>query len=323
VWALGYNQSNKYPVYIIIRFMDFHGIDLNLLVAFDALMNERNVTRAAVQVGVSQPAMSAALSRLRNLLGDPLFQRSADGLLPTARARDLAAPIGHVLRQIEGAMVSRAAFEPATAAVTFRLGLQDYPTVVLLPALLAALQHAMPDVTLNVLGYNDRDAAVDLLDAGMIDAAIGVAPANSDGRILARPVMRDEFVTIVSSDHLAARRAMDMTTWLGLQHVLVSPEGQLHGLVDQALAQQGLKRKLALTLPQLFAVPDVVARTGMTATILKRVALHSQASHRLMLFPPPVALPEIVFHLIWHQRSDTHPAQVWFRELITKHAAAL
>lgn len=303
--------------------MDFHGIDLNLLVAFDALMNERNVTRAAVQVGVSQPAMSAALSRLRTLLGDPLFQRSADGLLPTARARDLAAPVAQVLRQIEGAMVSRPAFEPHIAAVTFRLGLQDYPTVVLLPTLLVALQQAMPDVSVNVVAYNDRNAAVDLLDAGMIDAAIGVAPANSDSRILARPVMRDEFVTIVSSDHLAARRSMDMTTWLGMQHVLVSPEGQLHGLVDQALAQQGLKRKLALTLPQLFAVPDVVARTGMTATILKRVALHAEASHRLMLFPPPVALPEMVFHLVWHRRSDTHPAQVWFRELIGKHAAIL
>lgn len=303
--------------------MDFHGVDLNLLVAFDALMNERNVTRAAVQVGVSQPAMSAALSRLRTLLGDPLFQRSADGLLPTARARDLAATVAQALRQIEAAMINRMAFEPNTAAVTFRLGLQDYPTVVLLPTLLVALQQAMPDVSVNVVAYNDRDAAVDLLDAGLIDAAIGVAPANTDSRILARQLLRDEFVTIVSSDHLAARRAMDMTTWLGLQHVLVSPEGQLHGLVDQALAQQGLKRKLALTLPQLFAVPDVVARTGMTATILKRVALHAEASHRLMLFPPPVTLPEIVFHLIWHRRSDTHPAQVWFRELIAKHAAAL
>jgi len=303
--------------------MDFHGIDLNLLVAFDALMNERNVTRAAVQVGVSQPAMSAALSRLRTLLSDPLFQRSADGLLPTPRARDLAAPIAKALRQIEAAMVRQPVFQPDTAAVTFRLGLQDYPTVVLLPSLLAALQKAMPNVSLNVFAYNDRDAAVDLLDAGTIDAAIGVAPANTDGRILARPVMRDEFVTIVSSDHLAARRAMDLSTWLDLQHVLVSPEGQLHGLVDQALAQQGLKRKLALTVPHIFAVPAVIARTNMTATMLKRAALHSQASHRLMLFPPPVPLPEIVFDLIWHRRSDTHPAQLWFREFTAQHAAAL
>lgn len=303
--------------------MDFHGIDLNLLVAFDALMSERNVTRAAIQVGVSQPAMSAALSRLRTLLGDPLFQRSADGLLPTARARDLAAPIAQALQQIEAAMVRQPAFHPETASLTFRLGLQDYPTLVLLPALLEALEKSMPGVSLNVLAFNDRDAAVDLLDAGMIDVAIGVLPVNTDGRILTRPLLRDEFVTIVSTDPLAARRAMDLASYLDLQHVLVSPEGQLHGLVDQALAQQGLKRKLALTLPQLFAIPAVVARTNMAATILKRVALQAQASHGLMLFAPPLALPEIVFHLIWHRRSDSHPAQRWFREFIAEQAVDL
>ena len=303
--------------------MDFHGIDLNLLVAFDALMSERNVTRAAIQVGVSQPAMSAALSRLRTLLGDPLFQRSADGLLPTARARDLAAPIAQALRQIEAAMVRQPAFHPETASLTFKLGLQDYPTLVLLPALLEALEKSMPGVSLNVLAFNDRDAAVDLLDAGMIDVAIGVLPGNTDGRILTRPLLRDEFVTIVSTDPLATRRAMDLASYLDLQHVLVSSEGQLHGLVDQALAQQGLKRKLALTLPQLFAVPAVVARTNMAATILKRVALQAQASHGLMLFAPPLALPEIVFHLIWHRRSDSHPAQQWFREFIAEQAVDL
>ena len=303
--------------------MDFHGIDLNLLVAFDALMSERNVTRAAIQVGVSQPAMSAALSRLRALLGDPLFQRSADGLLPTPRARDLAAPIAQALQQIEAAMVRQPAFHPETASLTFRLGLQDYPTLVLLPALLEGLEKSMPGVSLNVLAFNDRDAAVDLLDAGLIDVAIGVLPGNTDGRILTRQLLRDEFVTIVSTDPLAARRAMDLASYVDLQHILVSPEGQLHGLVDQALAQQGLKRKLALTLPQLFAVPAVVSRTKMAATILKRVALQAQASHGLMLFAPPLALPEIVFHLIWHRRSDSHPAQRWFRAFIAEQAAAL
>lgn len=300
--------------------MDFHGVDLNLLVAFNALMSERNVTRAATQVGVSQPAMSAALSRLRILLGDPLFQRSSTGLIPTPRARDLALPVEEALRQIELAMISQPVFQPETASVTFKLGLQDYPTLVLLPPLIAALERSMPGVTLNVIAFNDRNAAVDLLDAGEIDAAIGVSPTDTDARIRTRPLLRDEFVTIVSRDNLAARRPMDLNSYLELQHVLVSPEGQMHGLVDQTLAQQGNKRKLALTLPQLFAVPAVIARTNWVATILKRAALQSQASHRLMLFPPPIALPEIVFHLIWHRRSDNNPAQLWFRGFIEKHS---
>lgn len=303
--------------------MDFHGIDLNLLVAFNALMNERNVTRAAIQTGVSQPAMSAALSRLRILLGDPLFQRSNAGLIPTPRARELAPPIAAALQQIEQAMIIQPVFQPKTAQVTFKLGLQDYPTVVLLPTLMQALEQTCPGVALNVVSFNDRNAAVDLLDAGAIDMAIGVPPTNGDARILTRPLLRDEFVTIVSREHQAARESMDLQTYLELRHVLVSPEGELHGLVDQTLAQQGKQRKLVLTVPHLFAVPAVIARTHMAATILKRVALHSQTSHQLMLFSPPLALPEIVFDLIWHRRSNPSPAQIWFREFIATHASTL
>ncbi|WP_027817562.1 LysR family transcriptional regulator [Paraburkholderia bannensis] len=303
--------------------MDFHGIDLNLLVAFDALMRERNVTRAAAQIGVSQPAMSAALSRLRTLLGDPLFIRSANGLLPTARARDLADPIAQALRQIETTLVGTRAFAPGEAALTVNVGLSDYPAFVLLPALLEAVAQEAPGMAINVQAFNDRDDAVDLLDAGAIDVAVGVPPTHPESRILTRPILRDEFVTIVASTQPAARRGMNMATYLSLSHALVSPEGQRHGLVDQALAQQGKQRKLALTLPQMFAVPAVVARTTMTATLMKRVALNSPAIDKLALFPPPIALPEIVFHLIWHRRTDGDSAQQWLRAQIESVAAAL
>lgn len=303
--------------------MDFHGLDLNLLVAFNALMNERNVTRAATQVGVSQPAMSAALSRLRKLFDDPLFLRSANGLVPTLRANDLAEPIAQALRQIESALIKKPQFLPENASLTFKLGLSDYPAFVLLPSLMKTMAEVAPCISLNVYAFNNRDDAVDLLDAGVIDAAIGVPPTQTDARIRTRTVLSDEFVTIVSSDHPAAGQLMDIRTYLDLHHVLVSPEGSLYGLVDQVLAQQGRKRKLALTLPQMFAVPAVVACTHMTATIMKRVALHSPAGRDLVLFPPPVALPEVVFDLMWHRRSDSHPAQLWFRELMATHAASL
>jgi len=303
--------------------MDFHGIDLNLLAAFDALMNERNVTRAAIQVGVSQPAMSAALSRLRKLLGDPLFLRGANGLLPTPRARELAIPISQALRQLEATLVKQPDFVASRANFSVNLGLSDYPTFVLLPALLEALAEQAPGIAINVHAFSDRDHAIDLLDAGIIDAAIGVAPTNPEERILTRPILRDEFVTIIASKHPAARRGMNMEVYLSLPHALSSPEGQRHGLVDQALAQQGLQRELALTLPQMFALPAVVSRTCMTATVMKRVALSSAASRKLAFFSPPVALPEVVFHLIWHRRSDRHSAQQWLRSMIESIASAL
>lgn len=303
--------------------MDFHGIDLNLLVAFDALMNERNVTRAATQVGVSQPAMSAALSRLRTLLGDPLFLRSADGLLPTPRARDLATPIAQALRQVEAALVRQPVFVPAEALLTLNLGLPDYPSFVLLPALAAALKTEAPGIRLNVHAVHGRDGSVDLLDAGAIDAAVGVVPTRLDGRIQSRPLLHDSFVTIVAGDHPAARQPMTLDAFLALEHVLASPEGDRYGVVDAALAQLGKERTLGLTLPHMFAVPAVVACTRMTATLLGRVARTAGQKERLKLFIPPVALPEIVFQLLWHRRSETNPAQVWFRDFILRHAATL
>lgn len=214
-------------------------------------------------------------------------------------------------------------FEPGTAALTVKLGLSDYPAFVLLPALTEALGQRAPGISLDVHAFDHRDRAVDLLDSGAIDLAIGVSPMYPEGRILTRPILRDGFVTIIARDHPAARRAMSMKTYLSLPHVLVSPEGQRHGLVDEALAQDGKKRILALTMPQMFAVPAIVARSGMVATIMKRVALSSPAGSKLALFPPPVALPEIVFHLIWHRRSDGNPAQRWLRGLVEDVASSL
>ena len=303
--------------------MDFHGIDLNLLVAFNALSEERNVTRAASRVGVSQPAMSSALGRLRTLFADPLFQRSAEGLLPTARARELAIPIAEVLRKLETALIARPTFEPTRVSQTFRLGLSDYAAVVLLPQLSHALQEQAPSVMLKVVAFSHRDSAVELLDAGKIDVAIGIPPTQQDSRILSRLLFQDEFVTLLRRDHPAAGQVLDLPTFLKLKHVLVSPEGDGYGVVDAALAQQGLSRTCALTLPQMFTAPAVVAATEMSTTVMKRVARNAAMADRLLFFPPPLPLPVIPFYLIWHRRNDGSAAQQWLRALIASLASSL
>ncbi|MFZ6658959.1 LysR family transcriptional regulator [Undibacterium sp. TJN19] len=303
--------------------MDFHGIDLNLLAAFDALVNERNVTRAAARVGVSQPAMSAALSRLRTLFNDQLFLRTAHGLLMTPKARDLAEPVSQALRQIESALLPNPRFEPEKASITFTLGLSEYPAFVLLPILVKALEKLGPGISLAVHAIGSRDSAVDLLDAGTIDAAVGAPPNIAEKRILSKPVMRDEFITIVRRNHPAVQQEMDMQTFLKLSHVLVSPEGDRYGMVDQALAHTGKRRKLGLTLPQMFTTPSVVAQTDMVATVMRRIAQHSRDWRKLTVFTPPVPIPEMVFDLMWHKRNDTHPAQQWLREQIARVAGSL
>jgi DNA-binding transcriptional LysR family regulator len=169
--------------------VDLHGIDLNLLVAFDALMAERSVTRAGTRIGRTQPAMSAALSRLRNLLKDELFIRSPNGLQPTPRALDLAEPLGHALAEIQRTLEFTQGFDPSTSAVSFSLGLSDHPTFVLLPHLLAVLREKAPGITLRIRDFTARDDATSMLDSGEVDLTIGVPPSPT-GRILNRPLFQ-------------------------------------------------------------------------------------------------------------------------------------
>ncbi|MBC7800513.1 MAG: LysR family transcriptional regulator [Gemmatimonadaceae bacterium] len=296
--------------------MDLHGIDLNLLVAFDALMAERSVTRAGARIGRTQPAMSAALSRLRALLRDELFVRGPTGLQPTPRALDLAEPIGRALADIQRSLAFTQGFDPQTSAVTFNIGLSEHPAFVFLPALVEALQTVAPGVTLRVRGFTARDDAVAMLDAGSVDVAVGVPPTIAAGRILTRPLFTDRFVCIVRKGHPAAGAALTMQAFLGLSHLLVSPEGDRFGHVDAALAKQGLRRRLALTLPHMQAVPALIVRSDMIATAMAGAVAASGHAEKLSVIEPPMELDPIQFVMSWHRRNDVHPAQRWFRDCL-------
>lgn len=302
--------------------MDLHGIDLNLLVAFDALMAERSVTRAGARIGRTQPAMSAALARLRALLGDELFVRGSGGLQPTPRALDLAEPLSHALAQIQRTLAFTQAFDPAASAVTITIGLSEHPAFVLLPRLVAALAAAAQHLTLRVLSFTARDDAVALLDAGTVDMAVGVPPAPA-GRILTRPLFRERFVCVLRRGHPAAGRPFDLDAFLALSHLLVSPEGERFGLVDAALAERGLKRRLGLTLPQLYVAPALVTASDLVATLMEGVVAASGRAQDLHILPPPIQIDAVPFGLAWHRRNDAHPAQRWFRDFVAAHAAGL
>ncbi len=296
--------------------MDLHGIDLNLLVAFDALMAERSVTRAGARIGRTQPAMSAALSRLRALLRDELFVRGPAGLQPTPRALDLAEPLGRALADIQRALEFTQAFDPRSSAAAVTLGLSEHPAFVLLPRLVERLREVAPAITLRVRSFTARDDAVAMLDAGEADLAIGVSPSAASGRILTRPLFEERFVCIVRRGHAVAGGPLDLKAFLGLSHLLVSPEGDRFGYVDAALAKQGLKRRLALTLPQLYAVPILVARSDMIATVMGRVVAASGQADALCVLDPPLELDPVPFVMSWHRRNDAHPAQRWFRDCV-------
>lgn len=297
--------------------MDLHGIDLNLLVAFDALMKERSVTKAGIRIGRTQPAMSAALARLRSLLKDELLVRGPQGLQPTPRALDLAEPLSRALADIQRTLDFTQAFDPATSSAPFTIGLSDHPTFALLPQLVAHFAKAAPAATLQVRNFSARNDAIDLLDAGEADVTVGV-PATKTGRILTQPLFEERFVSIVRKDHPAAGKALDLDAFLALPHLLVSPEYERFGHVDAALAKEGLQRRLALTLPNMYAAPLLIARSDMITTLMAGVVAASGHAHELVLLEPPLMLEPIPFVMSWHRRNDAHPAQRWFRNCVAE-----
>jgi len=297
--------------------MDLSGIDLNLLVAFDALMAERNVTRAGKRTGRSQPAMSASLARLRALFEDELFVRGSSGLQPTQRAFELAEPLSRALAEIRRTLDFTQCFDPTTSTQNFTLALSDHPAFVLLPRLTDRLRSVAPGVTLRINTYNHRDDAVSLLDASDADLTIGVpARQGVGGRILAQPLFEERFVCILRRDHPAATRPLDLAAFLSLSHLLVSPEGDRFGQVDAVLAAQGQRRRIALTLPQMHAAPGVIASSDMVATVLQGIVETSGSRERLAMFPPPLDLAAVAFVMSWHRRNEAHQAQRWLREAI-------
>ncbi len=195
--------------------MDLSTIDLNLLVAFDALMAERSVTRAGKRIGRTQPAMSATLSRLRALFEDDLFIRSPGGLQPTQRASELAEPLSRALAEIGRTLDYTQKFDPASSTQSFTVALSDHPAFVLLPRLVDVLRTQAPGITLRINAFSHRDDAVTLLDAGEADLTVGVPSRQAPGgRIISRPLFQERFVCVLRRGHPMAARSLDLETFL-------------------------------------------------------------------------------------------------------------
>ena len=295
--------------------MDLHGIDLNLLVAFDALMAERSVTRAGVRIGRSQPAMSAALSRLRALLQDDLFIRGPDGLQATPRALDLAEPLSRALAEIQRTLEFTQIFDPLTSSITFSIGLSEHAAFVVLPKLLSLLRQQAPGIVLSIRNFDHREEAIALLDAGEADLTVGV-PHTPTGRILSERLFEESFVCILRRDHPAQGEELTLEAFLQMSHLLVSPENDRFGTVDAALGKLGLRRRLALTLPHMYAAPALVASSDLVATMMEGVVQASGYRDKLRILKPPLELGTAKFDMSWHRRNGAHPAQRWLRGVI-------
>jgi len=299
--------------------MDIRAVDLNLLKAFDALMTERAVTRAADRIGLSQPAMSHALSRLRGVFADELFVRAAAGMEPTARAREIGPLVTAAIEHIEAALRLGAGFNPATSTTTFTAGMAEYAEIALVGPLARAFARKASGATLRLLPATGREL-VEQLDRGAIDVA--VAHVNSlPAHIEATVLLRDPFVVVARQDHPDAARPMGLEAYAAQSHVLVSPRGARTGALDRILVDFGLKRRIALFVATYLAVPAAVAASDLIATVPRRIAEQIAANAAIAITPLPIDFATTV-SMAWHRRSTGDPAQSWFRTLLTDAATA-
>jgi DNA-binding transcriptional LysR family regulator len=298
--------------------MDIRAVDLNLLKAFDALTTERVVTRAAGRIGLSQPAMSHALSRLRSLFADDLFVRTPTGMEPTARAREIAPLVAAAIQHIETALNLGLGFDPAKSTGIFTAGMAEYAEVALVGRLAEAFARQAARATLRLTPLTGIDA-VEQLDRGVIDVAIahlGTVPPHIESILL----LRDPFVVVARRGHPIAGQTLSIEGYAALNHILVSPRGDTSGALDRILVDFGLRRRIALLVATYLALPVALAASDLVATVPSRTARQIAATAEIEIMPLPIDFSTTV-SMAWHRRAASEPAQAWFRSQLIDAAS--
>jgi len=286
--------------------MKLEAIDANLLVAFDVLATERSVTRAARRLGLSQPAMSNTLGRLRKVFGDPLLVRRRGGMQPTRRALELVDPIHRALGEIRRTLDAPVAFEPGTSRSTFRVAATDYASLVVLPALTRRVRHTAPEVELEVLALGDGLPEEDLR-AGRLDVAVGAFAPQRAGPLRHEELFDDGFVCIVRQGRLT------FAEFLRRSHVRASPLGRACSMIDRRLAELGVERRVVLTTSHVLVAAMLAARTNLVATVGRRLAERSGLP-RIRMKRLPFEVPAFTVSMVWHERTANDPSVCWLRE---------
>jgi DNA-binding transcriptional LysR family regulator len=300
---------------VSIRHVDgvnFAAIDLNLLTSLDALLAEQNVTRAAKRLGLSQPAVSHALRRLRELLDDPLLVRDKAGMSATPRALALRGPVRTALDAAEVVLRSKPVFDPATAERAFVVSMADQSSFVLLPRLVERLAREAPGIRIDV-----RPPSHQLQDDS--ELAIGVFEAAPSG-VEEEPLWHEDFVCLLRKGSPGARGPLDRKRYLGLSHLVVAPRGAPGGYVDDLLARTNEKRTVALRVPHFLVAPHIVAATDLVWAAPESIARVFVEQLPLVARDMPVRLDGFTVTMRWHTRMDSDPGLTWLRGVMREIA---
>ena len=286
---------------------DLRRIDLNLLVILDALLSEQHVTRAAERLHLSQPAVSHALARLRDLLGDPLLVRQGGSLVPTARALELAAPLSEALAQVQ-ALLAPNRFEPASAKRRFRVAMSDYSAAIFLPDLVRRLRRAAPGIDLQIIQAS-REGMVDGVLNGDLDLAAGVFP-DMPAELRTTPLFEEHYTCLVDRNSLPASGTLDLLTYLSRPHVLLEMRGSGTPEIERALTAIRERRHVAISLPHWGVAPQLIQGTDLILTVSSRGLLNIDHQHLLAVLPP-FHIPSFAFELAWHARRGGDSGLQW------------
>ncbi len=286
---------------------DLRRIDLNLLVILDALLTEQHVTRAAERLHLSQPAVSHALARLRDVLDDPLLVRQGGTLVPTARALELATPLAEALAQVQ-ALLAPNQFDPASAKRRFRVAMSDYSAAIFLPSLVRTLRREAPGIDLQIV-QTSREGMVDGILNGDLDLAAGVFP-DIPGELRTTALFDEHYTCLIDRDSLPDNATLDLPTYLARPHVLLEMRGSGTPEIERALRAIRQRRHVAISLPHWGVAPQLIQGTDLILTVSAR-GVQNVDHRQLLTLPPPFAIPSFAFELAWHARRGGDTGLQW------------
>lgn len=295
--------------------MHISKVDLNLFIVLEAIYAEGSITRASLKMNLTQPAISHALNRLRQLFDDPLFERQGHVMTPTPLARSIIEPVRRALRGFEVTLTGAARFDAASSERSFSLGVRDVLEASVLAPLMAGITQEAPGVTLNTLQVSRRELEGELA-AGTLDAAIDILlPLSNDVR--RTQLGGDKTVVLARRGHpLVKRRKLTLETYLQLEHIQTSSRRRGPGLEDVELSRQGLQRRIRLRCQHYFAACRVASETDLALTMPERLARIVNQQFNNQLLPFPLEMPSLDIYLYWHANVDNDPANQWLRDQI-------
>ncbi|MCK0769550.1 MULTISPECIES: LysR family transcriptional regulator [Chromohalobacter] len=289
-------------------------VDTNLLVVFDLLYQHRNTQVVAEQLGQTQPAVSHALKRLRKMLGDELFERTSQGLMPTPYATHIHEPISKALSSLQETLNLSHGFDPATSQRRFQITMSDIGEIYFLPRLMSRLAEVAPHVSLRTTRSDLYDIKHDM-EEGHIDLAVGLIPQLGAGFYQQRLFVQN-YVCLMRENHHLARGTFSQEDFAKAQHIVVEAQGTGHGRIEELLARSGINPPIRLRLPHFVAVPYIINDTDLVVTVTDKLAEATASRFGLCAIPHPLALPEVPINLFWHRRFHQDAGNQWLRRLI-------